>query len=201
MARKKATPKPRKAAPSRNLTQVQVAAILGVSVTRVQQLVAAQKLCPVNLGPGPGGGLVFSRADVSRHKRTECEREVARELERGTSPLDMYFLFDGKYSLRDVRLAMDDWAKLTGCWVIEAPRGSYARWLERMQLTSISPRQLRRLIEAMLADPAIAARVRSYLVDQRAHNGQGEAKAAERAERARVRGGKRQLVELAELDA
>lgn len=184
--RKTTSPRTKRTARAANLTLPQVAVALGVSTSRVGQLVQEQKLHPVNLGNGPGGGLVFARSDVARHKRSQCELDVARELEQGRHPLDVYFEADGRYSLADVHAAMDEWAQLTGCWVIEAPRGSYARWLERMGLTSISPRQLRRLIEALLGDATIGNHVRSYLADQRQHNGQGIARAEERKQRGRM---------------
>lgn len=194
---KKPTPQNKRTARAANLTLAQVAAVLCCSESRVKQLVSEAKLHPVHLGRGPGGGLVFARSDVTRYKRSECEHVVAEQLELGRHPLDVYFEADGRFSMDDVHAAMGKWAKLTGCWVIEAPRGSYARWLERMQLTSITPRQLRRLIEALLGDPTIGARARSYLGDQRAHNGQGEAKAAERRERGRM---PRRAVKALELD-
>ena len=183
----KKTSRPRvKTGGAQNLTAAQVAVLLGVSEPRVKALVQEGKLHPVNLGPGPRGGYLFARSDVHRHRRAECEHDVAQQLEQGRHPLDVYFEADGRYSLEDVHRAMNQWAKLTGCWVIEAPRGSYARWLERMGLTSISPRQLRRLIEAMLCDSTIGPHVRSFLADQRVHNGQGEAKAEQRKQRGRM---------------
>jgi len=186
VAAKKTAKKKRPTTRAGNLSLPQVAVTLGLSVSRVAQLCAEKKLHPVNLGNGPGGGLLFARSDVARFKRSDCETDVAKGLAVGMHPLDIYFAADGRYSLRDVEASMQDWARLTGCWVIEAPRGSYARWLERMQLTSITPRQLRRLIEALLGDPAIGERARSYLADQRQHNGQGEAQAATRKERGRM---------------
>lgn len=191
---KTTTPRQKRAARAANLTLAQVAVSLGCSESRVKQLVSETKLHPVNLGNGPGGGLVFARSDVARHKRSTCELDVAQQLEQGRHPLDVYFEADGRYSMDDVQAAMTKWARLTGCWVIEAPRGSYARWLERMGLTSITPRQLRRLIEALLGDATVGNRARSYLADQRAHNGQGEAKANERKERGRM--GRKAIVAL-----
>jgi hypothetical protein len=186
MAGKKRSPNRQKTGGAANLTAAQVAVVLGCSESRVKGLVADGRLHPVNLGPGPRGGFVFARSDVARHKRSECEHDVAKQLEQGRHPLDVYFEADGRYSLDDVHAAMNRWAKLTGCWIIEAPRGSYARWLERMGLTSITPRQLRRLLEALLGDPTIGQRARSYLADQRQYNGQGEKQVLERKERGRM---------------
>lgn len=186
MPGKKPTPQNKKTARSANLSVAQAAVALGCSESRVKQLAGEGKLNPVNLGRGPGGGLVFARTDLARYKRSACEHDVAQQLEQGRHPLDIYFEADGRYSLEDVHAAMNHWAKLTGCWVIEAPRGSYARWLERMGLVSITPRQLRRLIEAMLCDTTIGPHVRSFLADQRVHNGPSPEKVEERRKRGRM---------------
>lgn len=165
-----------------NLTVAQAATYLATSQSVVYQLVSAKKLHPVRAR----GVLVFARSDLERHKGAELELEVTRELQRGVHPLDIFLEADGRMGMAAIERIMRDWAKLTGVWLVEAPRGSYARWLERMKLRSISPRALRRLLEALLTDAQVDARARSYLIDQRALNGQGlnaEVRAAARTAR------------------
>ena len=134
------------------LSSEQVAALEKVTPAVVAQAVTRGQLCPGRLGSYS----VFTRRDVLRwHKaRLASERDVAitRELVRGRDPIDIYLQADGRYSLDQVAKVMLKWAKLTGLWVIEGPRGSYARWLQRLGLVEVTPRMLRRLVELLLAD-------------------------------------------------
>ena len=129
------------------------------------------------------GFLLFARSDLDRYRSELRELELTEAFVRGEHPIDVFMRTHGKYPLKEVNRVMLEWAKLTGVWLVEAPRGSYARWLSRMGLTSITPRALRRLVEALLTDARVADVARSYLKDQRSLNGQGEAKKKERATR------------------
>jgi hypothetical protein len=173
-----------------NLTGAQAAHFLGCSLNHVHHLAGGGHLHPVRVG----GVLVFARTDLARYRKVELELEIAQELQLGTHPLDVFFKAAGRYKMADVEAAMRDWAKLTGCWVIEAPRGSYARWLERTGLERVGPRQLRRFIEGMLTDPALADGARRYFADQRTANGLSAGQAQVRAQlraRREAAGGKR----------
>jgi len=167
---------------AQNLSVGQAATLLGITQAALYHLTSAGKLHPVRAR----GVLVFARSDLERYRTIGVELMVTRELQRGVHPIDLFLELDGRVSMGAVQRTLAEWAKLTGVWLVEAPRGSYARWLERMQLRSISPRQLRRLLEALLTDPAIDARARSYVLDQRALNGQGDnAEVREAARKAR----------------
>lgn len=152
-----------------NMSVAQAAVFLGCSANHVHHLASGQHLHPVRVS----GVLVFSRGDLARYRRIELELEIARELQRGTHPLDVFFTADGRYGMAEVERAMREWSKLTGCWVVEAPRGSYARWLERVGVQRVSPRQIRRFIEGMLTDAEIGVRARAYFADQRTADGIG----------------------------
>lgn len=129
------------------------------------------QLCPGKIA----NQLIFTRRDVKRWRkeRGESEREVAitRELMKGTHPLDIYLEANGRYSLDQVAAVMLRWAKLSGKWVIEGPRGSYARWLQRLGLVTINPRMLRRLVEAMLADSYVQRLIADRLGQFQVGNG------------------------------
>lgn len=161
----------------RNMTVDEVVNLLGRSPSQVYQFASQGKLATVKLG----NVIVFPRAEVLRFKRQEMEVEITKKLAEGMHPLDIYFEADGRYPMREVDRVLREWAKLTGVWLVEAPRGSFARWLSRMGLTAVNPRLMRRFIEAMLTDPEIAPRARAYFVDRRQFNGSSEEKLAERA--------------------
>lgn len=153
-----------------NLSAQQAAHFLGCSLNHVHHLAGGGHLHPVRVA----GVLVFARTDLARYRRVELELEIAKALQAGTHPLDVFFSASGRYNMRDVEQCMRDWSKLTGCWIVEAPRGSYARWLERTGVERVSPRQLRRLIEGMLTDPVLAEHARRYFADQRTTEGLGK---------------------------
>lgn len=107
-----------------------------------------------------GGRAIYTRADVLRWRSRLREVRVTRELQAGRHPVDIYLEAAGDLSLEEVTEAMAKWAKLTGAWIVEGPRGSYARWLERLGLTTVTPRQLRRLVELLLGDDYVRRMVR-----------------------------------------
>lgn len=162
-----------------NLDSAQAGQYLHLSQARLYGLVTEGRLCPVRWR----GFIVFARADLERYRAELRELELTDAFVKGEHPIDVFMRTHGKYPLREVNRVLLEWAKLTGVWLIEAPRGSYARWLSRMGLTSVSPRALRRLVEALLTDARVSEVARSYLQDQRALNGQGAAKKKERATR------------------
>lgn len=155
------------------------AAALRVSASQIYQYVSLGKLHAVRAH----GLLIFPRGEVLRFQRTLLELDVVKQLVDGTHPLDIFFHADGQYPLREVDRVMREWAKLTGVWLIEAPRGSYARWLSRVGLERVSPRLLRRFVEAMLTDPVLSEQAREYFSDRRHLNGMNEEKKVARAKK------------------
>lgn len=148
---------------ARNFTVAQAAIRLAVPQNRVHKLVHEGRLHPVRVS----GHLIFSRSDLERHRRTALELDLAQRFTRGDHPLDVYLEAEGKVAMRDVERVLRDWARLTGVWLVEGPRGSYARWLQRFGLLRVSPRALRRFVEAMLVDQDMGERVRAYFEDER----------------------------------
>lgn len=130
------------------LSADQVAALTGLTAAAVRQAVARGHLCPGKIA----NQLVFTRRDVKRWRKQDAELVITRELTKGKHPLDVYLEADGRYPLELVNEVMIKWAKVTGRWVIEGPRGSYARWLQRLGLELVDQRMLRRLVELLLAD-------------------------------------------------
>jgi hypothetical protein len=112
------------------------------------------QLCPAKLG----SQLVFTRRDVERWRSWKDEHAIVDELARGAHPLDVYLRGKGAWRLEQVTRVMVGWARLAGVWVVEAPRGSYARWLDRMGLDSLTPKAMRRLIELLLTDEYVRRR-------------------------------------------
>lgn len=167
-----------------NLDAAQAARYLRIPPEKIYGLVREKALNPVKLNTL----LVFARGDVDRCAREQREFELTKAFMEGKHPLDVYYENDGRFPLREIDRTLKEWAKLTGIWLVEAPRGSYARWLTRMKLDSVSPRLLRRLLEALLTDPEIDRAARAYLQDRRALNGLG---AAQRERRARSKLGPR----------
>lgn len=163
----------------KNLDCARACQYLRISENALYQLVKESRLHPVHVK----GSLVFARTDLERYRGERQELELTKAFMDGRHPLDVFYEADGRYPLKEVNRVMGEWARLTGVWLVEAPRGSYARWLARMGLTSISPRSLRRLIEALLTDVEIGKFARVHLADRRALNGAGETKAVERAKR------------------
>jgi excisionase family DNA binding protein len=145
-----------------NFTVAQAAEYLHVPQNRVHKWVSDGRLHPVRVS----GHLIFARTDLDRQTRTDIELELSRHFAAGDHPLDAYFLLDGRVQLRDVHRVLLDWARVTGVWIVEGPRGSYARWLQRFGLVRVSPRALRRVIEALLVDQEVGERIRRYFADE-----------------------------------
>ena len=163
------------------LSTAQVATLLDTA--RHTILTAAQrgKLHPAKLGRR----LIFTRSEVvawHRERRGEgekLEREKAMiaRFEQGAHPVDVYLETDGA-TLKQVLAIMHDWAAVAGVWVVEGPRGSYARWLQRVGLVELRPRDTRRVIEMLLADPYVAKIAGLALDETRAATAQADAAAA-----------------------
>lgn len=114
-----------------------------------------------------GKGCVYTRRDLERYRRNWREAAIVEALVNGAHPLDLYLEDRGRFPLKEVTRVMGEWAKVTGVWLVEGPRGSYARWLQRFDLVRCSPRELRRLVEALLRDPVVGERVRLHFMDYR----------------------------------
>lgn len=136
------------------LSSDQVATLTGVSADLIRQAVVRGQLCPGKVGTQ----LVFTRRDVERWRSWKEEHAIVSELVRGAHPVDVYLRGKGAWKLEQVTRVMLGWAKLAGMWVIEAPRGSYARWLDRMGLDELTPRAMRRLVELLLTDDYVRRR-------------------------------------------
>ena len=145
-----------------NFNVAQAAQFLRIPQNRVHKWVSEGRLHPVRVS----GHLIFARSDLDRQDRTAVELELSRRFAAGDHPLDAYFLLDGRVSLRDVDRILHDWAKVTGVWIVEGPRGSYARWLQRFGLVRVTPRALRRVLEALLVDQDVGERIRRYFADE-----------------------------------
>lgn len=160
-----------------NLNLAQACSLLCLAPAGVYELVKRKFLHPVRVG----AVLVFARTELEQYRANMLETQIVKQLEQGLHPIDVYQTMERSMKLKDIDRVLHDWAKLAGVWLVEAPRGSYARWLARFEITRVSPRGLRRMIEALLSDPELGERVRVYFRDMRALNGGGEEKALARA--------------------
>lgn len=134
-------------------------------------LTAAQrgKLHPAKL---PGRRLIFTRSEVvawHRERRGEGEqlqreKAMCARFTEGAHPMDVYLETEGA-TLKETLAVLKAWAPLAGVWLVEGPRGSYARWLQRVGLIELRPREMRRVIEALLADSYVA-KVAGLALDQ-----------------------------------
>jgi hypothetical protein len=122
------------------------------------------------LAPGrlEDGSLVFTLADLERYRRREGEKHreklIFERLRAGAHPLDVFLeLEPDGVKLAHVWRVLQQYSKLGGLWVIEGPPGSYARWLERVGLARLTPRNLRRLVELLLSDAPTAQRVGAWV--------------------------------------
>lgn len=137
----------------------QAAAFLEISPDALRKATERQALYPGKIGHR----VLYTRADLLRHKERRYEAELTEGFQRGVPPVDLYLEAPGKLRLEDVTAVMHEWARLAGVWLIEGPRGSYARWLQRLGVTSVTPRELRRVIELLLLDSDVCRRSRVHL--------------------------------------
>lgn len=129
-----------------------------------------------------GRRLVLTRSEVvawHRERRGEgdkLEREKAMiaRFQEGAHPVDVYLETPGA-TLKETTATMHEWARVAGVWIVEGPRGSYARWLQRVGLLELRPRDMRRVIEALLVDPYVASVARLALDVARSATAQAEA--------------------------
>ncbi|HKY36472.1 MAG TPA: helix-turn-helix domain-containing protein [Polyangiaceae bacterium] len=165
-----------------NYSVAQAALYLRCTQNKMHKLASEGRLHPVRIC----GHLVFARSDLERQRRSELELELTKRFMAGDHPLDVYIDLDGRAALRDVERVLHDWAKLTGIWLIEAPRGSYARWLQRFDLVRVTPRALRRFLEAMLVEGGeLGGRVRAFFSSDDWRDLNGPAESATKARQAR----------------
>lgn len=137
---------------------------LNVTADTLDKAVERTFVAPAKLD----GRNYYTRRDLVRFQRaTRKELRVALVMEllrAGEHPIDVYIrLQPHGVSLDDVMRTMRTWAKLSGIWLVEAPPGSYARWLERLGRVRVTPRDIRRCIEAMLAPRATEESWRAIL--------------------------------------
>lgn len=145
------------------LNTQQSAAALGVTEDAIRQATVRGALCPAKRGHLN----VYTRRDLQRWHGRAVELEITRELTNGAHPLEIYLNSEGRYRLEDVTRVMHSWARLSGVWLIEGPRGSFARWLARMGLVRFTPRELRRIVESLIRDNELARRLALTLDAQR----------------------------------
>jgi len=143
------------------LSAEQVASQCGSSTDLVYHATKRGFLCPGKIGTQ----FVYTARDVSRWRALRSEHAITSELQKGSHPVDVYLEGGNAWSLDDVTTVLHRWAKLTGAWVIEGPRGSFARWLQRLGLVRITPRQMRRVIELLLADAYVRQRAELAVTD------------------------------------
>lgn len=139
------------------LSSAQVCGRLHLNTYQLAQHHKAGRLVPCMLN----GRRYYTGADVARFERDDREHSIMLKLRDGVHPVDI--ALDGRYPLDEVTAVMEQWAKVAGVWIVDAPPGSYARWLERMGLTRLRPSDIRRLIELMLTDPDVRAKARGYV--------------------------------------
>lgn len=142
-----------------------VARRLKITTDNCLKLVQRGQLTPGRTG---NEGLLYTLADVQRYQQRERkehrEKQILEQLQRGLHPVDVFLALEPEgVKLAHVVRVLHHWAKLGGIWVIEGPPGSYARWLERVGLARLTPRNLRRLIELLLSDPSTAARAGAWV--------------------------------------
>lgn len=150
------------------LSPQQVSELLDTPKRTIMTAAQRGKLHPAKLGRR----LYFTRSEVvawHRERRGEgekLEREKAMiaRFEQGAHPVDVYLQTEGA-TLKQTLATMHDWAAVAGVWIVEGPRGSYARWLQRVGLVELRPREMRRVIEALLADPYVA-KIAGLALDQ-----------------------------------
>ena len=154
------------------LTTKQVAELLDTPLKTV--LAAAQRR---NLHPAKfGRRLIFTRSEVvAWHKertgmseKMEREKAMVERFAKGAHPVDVYLDMDGRVTFKQMMTSLEDWARAAGIWIMEGPRGSYARWLQRLGLIELQPRHVRRVIELLLVDPYVAKLARLSLDQVRA---------------------------------
>lgn len=156
------------------LNSAQAATYLKTTQEAIRQITMRGGLCPARLGRDA----VFTRGDLDRYRGNARELAIAKLLVDGAHPLDVYLDSGGKYPMREVVRVLHEWSRLSGVWLVEGPRGSYARWLARLGLMRCTPRELRRVVEYLCADQLVGARVRVLFSDQRKAPASSESAAA-----------------------
>jgi len=151
------------------LTTAQAAELIDTPAKTI--LAAAQRR---NLHPAKfGRRLIFTRSEVvAWHKervgtsdKMECEKAMVERFAKGAHPVDVFLEMDGRVTFKHMTTCLEQWARAAGYWIVEGPRGSYARWLQRHGLMELQPRHIRRVIELMLVD-AYVAKLAALALDQ-----------------------------------
>lgn len=147
---------------------------LGLTDEALRQATTRGALAPGRLGKQN----VYTRRDLERFKKTHREAAIVEALVNGAHPLDLYLDTPGRFPLREVTRVLTEWAPLAGIWLVQGPRGSYARWLQRYQITRCTPQELRRMIEVLTRDPVVGDRVRLIFREWRGRGPRALAEAA-----------------------
>lgn len=163
------------------LSTTEAAALLDTPRHTILTAAARGKLHPAKLGRR----LIFTRSElVAWHKerrgegeKLEREKAMIVRFEAGAHPVDVYLETEGA-TLKQTLATMHEWAGVAGVWIVEGPRGSYARWLQRVGLVELRPREMRRVLEALLADPYVAKIAGLALDEARAATALADAAAA-----------------------
>lgn len=96
-----------------------------------------------------GRDYIFTRSEVLAVRNEVIDRRIAKMLNDGASPLQVWESLPMASPDRVVRV-LRGWARLSGVWIVDMPPGSYARWLARWRLKKFTPTDLRRCIERLL---------------------------------------------------
>lgn len=139
------------------------AAFLAVPLTTISGATAQKLLTPAK----KFGRLLYTRRDLEQYGKVGDEQLIAERLQAGEHPVDIYLSLHTRLRIADVLRVTKTWAEMNGMWLIQAPPGSYARWLHRMNLTHIRPHHLRRVIEACLLDAHTVQVARLSVMEQR----------------------------------
>jgi len=123
------------------------AARLSITENAVHKALGAGRL----LGEKIRGRWIIPSACLRAYEGAAAERDLVDSFERGKSALDAWRA--SGVNLEQTIKVLRHWADLRGWWLIEGPPGSFARFLERHQLSELAAGDLRRVIVAILDDP------------------------------------------------
>jgi hypothetical protein len=108
---------------------------------------------------------IFTRAEILAVRNEQTDRQIGKLLAEGVAPTEVWERLPHVSIDRVVRV-LRSWARLSGYWVVEAPPGSYARWLSRFGLTRCTARDLRRHIERLLEHGPPSAKLAAHPEDR-----------------------------------
>lgn len=96
-----------------------------------------------------GSEHIYTRTELLAFRTHQLDRDIAALLNDNVPPIEVWERLPHA-SLERVIRVLREWARLSGFWVVEAPPGSFARWLARFKLVRFGPVELRRAIERLL---------------------------------------------------